>query len=234
MVGVRSADDTDTHWLDPKLAAQQKSLQNAFKGLNVYVINRSVVGRRVLVEVEDMSHPPVYQLVDFEKGRADVVAEAYPALDPAALGTVRYFKYLARDGTSIPTYLTLPPGRAATNLPVVILPHGGPAARDVAEFDWLSQFLATRGYAVLQPQFRGSTGFGEEFRKAGIRQWGGLMQDDVSDGVDTSSQRASRIRAASASPERVTAGMPRSRAPLSPPTSTRAPPASMASLTCRR
>jgi dipeptidyl aminopeptidase/acylaminoacyl peptidase len=183
VVGIRSSDNTDTHWLDPTLAKQQKSLQNAFKGLDVYVIDRSVVGRRVLVQVENMSSPPVYQLVDFEQRRADIVAEAYPGLDPAALGTVRYFKYKARDGTPIPAYLTLPPGRAATDLPVVILPHGGPRARDVAEFDWLPQFLATRGYAVLQPQFRGSTGYGEAWEKAGYQQWGGLMQDDVSDGV---------------------------------------------------
>jgi len=183
VVGVRSSDNAVAHWLDPVLATQQQSLQKAFKGLDVHVIDRSVVGRRVLVQVEDMSSPPVYQLVDFEQRRADIVAEAYPGLDPAALGTVRYFKYNARDGTPIPAYLTLPPGRAATDLPVVILPHGGPRARDVAEFDWLPQFLATRGYAVLQPQFRGSTGYGEAFEKAGYRQWGGLMQDDVSDGV---------------------------------------------------
>ena len=77
----------------------------------------------------------------------------------------------------------MPPGAATKDLPVVILPHGGPESRDVAEFDWLSQFLASRGYAVLQPQFRGSVGYGEKFRQAGYRQWGGLMQDDVSDGV---------------------------------------------------
>ena len=183
VVGVRTSDYTETFWLDSRRGAEQKSLQNAFKGLNVYAIERSVVGRRVLVEVEDMSHPPVYQLVDFEQGRADVVAEAYPALDPAALGTVQYIKYLARDGKSIPAYLTMPPGGVTANLPVVVLPHGGPADRDVAVFDWLTQFIASRGYAVLQPQFRGSTGFGEEYRKAGYRQWGGLMQDDVSDGV---------------------------------------------------
>ena len=110
VVGVRSSDNTDTHWLDPALAAQQKSLQNAFKGLDVHVIDRSVVGRRVLVQVENMSSPPVYQLVDFEQRRADIVAEAYPGLDPAALGTVRYFKYNARDGKPIPAYLTLPSG----------------------------------------------------------------------------------------------------------------------------
>jgi dipeptidyl aminopeptidase/acylaminoacyl peptidase len=66
---------------------------------------------------------------------------------------------------------------------MVVLPHGGPESRDARAFDWLAQFLASRGYAVLQPQFRGSTGYGEAHRKAGYRQWGRLMQDDVSDGV---------------------------------------------------
>jgi dipeptidyl aminopeptidase/acylaminoacyl peptidase len=183
VVGVRSTDSKETHWFDPKLAAQQKALEKAFAGRNVHVLDRSVIGRRVLVAVEHTSHPPVYQLVDFDQGRADVVAEAYPAIDPATLGSVSYIRYLARDGQSIPAYLTLPPGRTAKDLPLVILPHGGPMLRDKPEFDWLSQFLATRGYAVLQPQFRGSTGYGEAFRKAGIKQWGGLMQDDVTDGV---------------------------------------------------
>jgi dipeptidyl aminopeptidase/acylaminoacyl peptidase len=183
VVAVHGPDDSKVHWFDPKFEAQQKSLQNAFKGMNVTVLDRSVVGRRVLVEVDSKSSPPVYQLVDFDQRRADIVAEAYPGLDPAALGQVTYFEYLARDGTSIPAYLTLPPGRPAKDLPVVIMPHGGPESRDDPDFDWMAQFLATRGYAVLQPQFRGSTGYGEKFRMAGYRQWGGLMQDDVSDGV---------------------------------------------------
>ena len=183
VVGVQGTTQVGTHWFDPKFASQHKSLQNAFKGQRVTVLDRSVVGRRVLVEVESLSHPPVYQLVDFEQGRADIVAEAYPGLDPAALGVVSQIKYLARDGTPIPAYLTLPPGKTAKDLPVVILPHGGPESRDLDTFDWLPQFLATRGYAVLQPQFRGSVGYGEAFRLAGYRQWGGLMQDDVSDGV---------------------------------------------------
>ena len=183
IVGVQGASQVETRWFDPKFASQEKSLRSAFKGLQVNVLDRSSVGRRVLVEVTSPSYPPVYQLVDFDKGQADIVAEAYPGLDPAALGQVSQITYLARDGTPIPAFLTLPPGKAGKDLPVVILPHGGPEWRDSFEFDWLPQFLATRGYAVLQPQFRGSIGFGEAFRLAGYRQWGGLMQDDVTDGV---------------------------------------------------
>jgi dipeptidyl aminopeptidase/acylaminoacyl peptidase len=101
----------------------------------------------------------------------------------APLGEVREFTYKARDGYEIPAFVTLPAGAGDKQLPMVVLPHGGPESRDVRCFDWLAQFLASRGYAVLQPQFRGSTGYGEAHRKAGYRQWGRLMQDDVTDGV---------------------------------------------------
>ena len=99
------------------------------------------------------------------------------------LGEFKEISYKARDGTVIPAYLTRPAGKSDTPGPLIVLPHGGPNARDYPQFDWIVQFLASRGYAVLQPQFRGSTGFGDAFREAGYRQWGGLMQDDVTDGV---------------------------------------------------
>jgi dipeptidyl aminopeptidase/acylaminoacyl peptidase len=95
--------------------------------------------------------------------------------------------YQARDGLSIPAYVTLPPSidglEEARNLPFVVLPHGGPTARDFLEFDWLSQFLAHQGFGVLQMNFRGSAGYGETFRAAGDRQWGQAMQDDITDGT---------------------------------------------------
>src|SRR5262249_29699108 len=149
----------------------------------VTVYGRSANGQRAVARVEGPAHPPVYYLVDFAAHKADIVGEEYPALANVPLGEVRAITYKARDGTLIPGYLTLPPGASDKNLPLIVLPHGGPEARDDYRFDWLAQFIAVRGYAVLQPQFRGSTGFGEAFRRAGYRQWGGLMQDDVSDGV---------------------------------------------------
>jgi len=184
VIGVRSGGLNPTvHWLDPKIAAQNRALTSAFSGRRVHVIDRAASGQRVLAVVDSPSRPAVYQFVDFDKSRADIIGEAYPALAKAALGEVRFIHYPARDGTSIPAYLSLPPGSDGKNLPLVVLPHGGPEYRDGDDFDYLVQFLATRGYAVLQPQFRGSTGFGDAFRKAGYRQWGGLMQDDVTDGV---------------------------------------------------
>jgi dipeptidyl aminopeptidase/acylaminoacyl peptidase len=88
------------------------------------------------------------------------------------------------DGRDIPAYLTIPPETKPESLPLVVLPHDGPESRDLPVFDWLAQFLATRGYAVLQPQFRGSTGFGQAHQSAGYQQWGGSMQDDLTDGVN--------------------------------------------------
>jgi dipeptidyl aminopeptidase/acylaminoacyl peptidase len=93
------------------------------------------------------------------------------------------YPYKARDGLEIPAYLTLPPGRAPKNLPAVVYPHGGPDERDAIGFDYWAQFMANRGYAVLQPNFRGSSGYGAKFTEAGLRQWGLKMQDDISDGV---------------------------------------------------
>ncbi len=95
----------------------------------------------------------------------------------------RLIHYPAADGLSIPAYLTLPAGGVAKKLPLVVLVHGGPGACDEAGFDWWSQALASRGYVVLQPQFRGSTGFGEGLHTSGCGEWGRKMQTDLSDGV---------------------------------------------------
>jgi dienelactone hydrolase len=92
-------------------------------------------------------------------------------------------RYKSSDGLEIPAYLTLPKGVPAKNLPMVLVPHGGPWARDTWGYDGMAQFLANRGYAVLQPNFRGSTGYGEKFLNAGNKQWGDLMQDDLTWGV---------------------------------------------------
>src|SRR5690606_34346161 len=107
----------------------------------------------------------------------------YPGVPAAAMGVVKYVTYPAADGLSIPAHLTLPPGREAKGLPLVVLPHGGPQARDEPGFDYWAQLLASRGYAVLQPQFRGSTGFGVSHLEAGYGEWGRKMQSDLTDGV---------------------------------------------------
>jgi len=175
--------EQELRWLDKDSEKRFRRVAGAFKGKRVAVYGRSEDGQRVLAHVDAPSSPPVYYFVDFSKGTADTVGEAYPALIDVKLGEVRSISYAARDGAMVPAYLTIPPGSDGKNLPLVVLPHGGPEARDDYAFDWWAQFLAVRGYAVLQPQFRGSTGFGAAWAAAGRRQWGGLMQDDVTDGV---------------------------------------------------
>jgi dipeptidyl aminopeptidase/acylaminoacyl peptidase len=170
-------------WMDATAEARHKALSRTFAGRGVSIYGRSADGSRVLARVGSHSAPVVYYLVDFSKGTADIVGDDYPALEKAPLGEVRTISYKARDGYAVPAYVTIPPGEKPENLPLVVMPHGGPESRDEQQFDPFAQFIASRGYAVLQPQFRGSTGFGEAHRKAGYRQWGGLMQDDVTDGV---------------------------------------------------
>jgi len=110
---------------------------------------------------------------------------ARPWIDPKQMGPVSYVTYTARDGMRIGAYLTVPVGfNKASPPPFVVLPHGGPWAKDNWQFDAEAQFLANRGYAVLQPNFRGSTGYGAQHLRASYKQWGGTMTDDIIDGVE--------------------------------------------------
>jgi dipeptidyl aminopeptidase/acylaminoacyl peptidase len=171
IVGVYvSGNVARVHWLDPSAQHRYDVLEHSFAGRQVEVYGWTADGMKTIALVQTPSSPPVYYLVDFSTHRADIAGEEYPALAGVPLGDVKQIEYKARDGAGAP-------------VPLVVLPHGGPQARDYLAFDWLVQFLASRGYAVLQPQFRGSTGFGDAFQEAGYRQWGGLMQDDVTDGV---------------------------------------------------
>jgi len=183
-VGVKRGGQNGAYfWWDADAERLDRSMSASFPGKNASVESRSQDSRRVIARVGGPSSPTMYYLVDFGAKKADIIGEEYPALASATLGEVRMLTYKAHDGAEVPAYLTLPPGSDGKNLPLVLFPHGGPEARDDYVFDWFAQFLASRGYAVLQPQFRGSTGFGEAWRKAGYRQWGLLMQDDVNDGV---------------------------------------------------
>ena len=135
---------------------------------------------RFLVRVSGPSTAPVWYLYDKPRKNVSLLAEEYPQLKDAALGQMSFTTYKERDGLSIPAFVTLPPGAATgAKLPLVVLPHGGPAARDAYDFDYLAQFIASRGYVVLQPQFRGSTDFGDALEDAGRGEWGGKVQTDL-------------------------------------------------------
>ena len=181
---VTEADRRTYHWLDPEIGAVHAKLSRAFKGKHVYLANWSKDRTRFVIEVSAPDAPPTWLLFDNKTNQASPIGDYYPELAAAQFGKVSWFTYKARDGLEIPAYLTLPPGAAsAAKLPLIVMPHGGPAARDDEGFYWWSQFLASRGYAVLRPQFRGSSGFGRAFEKAGEHEWAGKMQTDLLDGI---------------------------------------------------
>ena len=125
-----------------------------------------------------------YYLLNVEAGELNGIGSAYPEIAADQVAPIRPITYAAADGLEIPGYLTTPPGiEDPKNLPLVVLAHGGPASRDYLGFDWWAQALASRGFAVLQPNFRGSEGYGEDFTEAGYGEWGRKMQTDLSDGV---------------------------------------------------
>lgn len=184
VVGVRLGGmQRPWQWIDAAYGKRCAALNRTFAGRSAEITSRSADNKRVVVRVSSGTQAPVYYLVDYGAKTADIVGEAYPALANVTGGTLRNYAYKSRDGADLGAYLTIPPGAIEKNLPLVVLPHGGPEARDEPDFDWLSQFLASRGYAVLRPQFRGSTGFGRDYVLAGRGQWGLRMQDDVTDAV---------------------------------------------------
>lgn len=178
------AEKSAVQWLDPEVGAAHGVLSRAFKGRQVTLAGWSVDRTRFMARVSSPSAPGGWYLYDRTRKEVSPLGEEYPELKDATFGTTRWMTYKARDGLEIPAYVTRPPGAApGARLPLIVLPHGGPAARDDYDFDYLAQFLATRGYVVLQPQFRGSAGFGDAFQEAGRGEWGGKVQTDLLDGV---------------------------------------------------
>lgn len=182
--GGRTDEDGERYeFLDPQASRRWRSVERAFKDKAPKLVSWNDALSRVVV-FTDTGDAGQYQLVDFDRGEANILADAYPGIAPEQVGAVRSIHYAARDGLGISGYLTLPPGASEpSGLPLVVLAHGGPASRDVAGFDWWAQALASRGYAVLQANFRGSTGYGRAFLEAGYGEWGRKMQTDLSDGV---------------------------------------------------
>lgn len=157
-----------------------ESVQRAFPGQTVRVTSRTDDGRVVLLHVSSDVNPGEYYLMDTVAMKADFLQASRKWIDPRAMRPKEPFGLRARDGLDLHGYLTRPAGAAP--YPLVVLPHGGPhGIRDHWDFDSEVQLLANRGYAVLQLNFRGSGGYGPGFEKAGYREWGGRMQDDLTD-----------------------------------------------------
>jgi len=139
--------------------------------------------RKVLVFTEGAGDAGTYYFFDFTTGDYKEIGSAYPDLPGDWVAQKAYIQYKAADGLDIPAWVTLPPHREAKNCPLVVLPHGGPEAFDAGEFDWISQAIASRGYVVLQPNYRGSSGYGKDYTAKGYGEFGRKMQTDLSDGV---------------------------------------------------
>lgn len=185
VVGVRYEDSRwHTYWADPALKALQEKLNKALPNTDNRILGDPDRDKRMLIWSGGAANPGSYFLFDQTKHTLSPVVTPYSKIPDDKLADVKPIHYVARDGLTIQGYLTIPKGKEAKSLPLILLPHGGPFSRDDWEYDPLVQFLANRGYAVLQPQFRGSTGYGKDLVSRGYGEWGRKMQDDLDDGVD--------------------------------------------------
>lgn len=180
-----SYDDERTriYWKDKAFEADYKNLQKQLPGKEIGFGSSTRDEKLWIIYANADTDPGTTYLFDRTTKKLTLQYQSRDKLNRAYLASMTPVKYPSSDGLPIPAYLTLPKGVAAKNLPAVILPHGGPWARDSWGYDAFAQFLANRGYAVLQPNFRGSTGYGKKFIDAGNKQWGDKMQDDITWGA---------------------------------------------------
>jgi dipeptidyl aminopeptidase/acylaminoacyl peptidase len=184
VVGASFATDKrEAQFFDPELKRVAASLSKALPGLPlVRIVDASTDENKLLLWAGSDKDPGRYYVFDRKAKALNEIMLSRPELEGAVLAEQKAITFKAADGTEIPAYLTLPPGSTGKNLPAIVMPHGGPGARDEWGFDWLSQFFASRGYAVLQPNFRGSAGYGESwFVDNGFKSWK-IAIGDVNDG----------------------------------------------------
>lgn len=186
MMGASRATDKGRVYAfsDPTAAALWARVIQTFAGRSPELIGWSDDLRKAVVYSSGPRDPGSYYVLDIDAGSALRVGGSYEAIKADQVAPVRAVAYAAADGLEIHGYLTTPPGvQDPKDLPLVVLPHGGPESHDTLSFDWWAQALASRGYAVLQPNFRGSTNADDAFKEAGYGEWGRKMQTDLSDGV---------------------------------------------------
>ncbi|KPL67906.1 hypothetical protein SZ64_07110 [Erythrobacter sp. SG61-1L] len=170
-------------FFDPVWNERAQKVARAFSKFDFSIEGWNDTFTQVLVRTSGTGDSGTWYLVDIDQLRAEAIGRERPAIGSDQVGPVSVFAYKAQDGLEMDGILTVPPGREAKSLPVVVFPHGGPAGFDRAEFDWWAQAFASRGYAVFQPNFRGSTHREAAFRNAGYGEWGRKMQTDLSDGL---------------------------------------------------
>ncbi|GJL90809.1 S9 family peptidase [Hyphococcus sp.] len=184
VTGVRYIDDmARTHHLNEADRTMQENLRKAIPGSAPIIISKSADGNRLIVKVTYSDHPPQFYLFDKQARSLGMVAATYALLDGTVAAKKEKYEYTTADGMKIPGYLTVPAGAVKQNMPMIVLPHGGPNSRSDQAFDYWSFFYAARGYLVYEPNFRGSEGYGRQFLSAGYGEWGRKMQDDITHGV---------------------------------------------------
>ena len=171
-------------WLDEDLKEIQTGLDKTLGSGNGRIISWNRDRTRLLVEVGTPSQAGALYYWDTSKESMQRIGWNNFALQNRTLSPVSTVEYKARDGTPIEAVVTLPRGRQHKGLPLIVMPHGGPEARDSEAYDWWVQFLAEQGYAVIQPNYRGSSGYGKAFTDLGKGEWGLKMQDDLIDGIE--------------------------------------------------
>jgi dipeptidyl aminopeptidase/acylaminoacyl peptidase len=171
------------YWKDKAFEADYKHLQKQLPGKEIGFGSSTKDEKLWLISANADTDPGATYLYDRTTKKLTLQYQVREKLNRTYLAPMKAVRYKSSDGLEIPAYLTLPKGVAAKNLPAVIVPHGGPWYRDSWGYDAFAQFLANRGYAVLQPNFRGSTGYGKKFIDAGNKQWGDKMQDDITWGA---------------------------------------------------
>lgn len=182
LLGLRYLTDTSrVKWFDREFAAHQGAVDRAMPDTVNLLVGMSTDEKRLLWYSFSDQHPGEYSLLDLERRKLTLLATRMPWVKPAQMAPMLLVKYAARDGLEIHGYLTVPVGHERKGLPLVLLVHGGPWARDVWGYDPLVQLLANRGYAVLQMNYRGSVGYGEELFRKAKRQIGREIQDDIED-----------------------------------------------------
>ena len=178
-----NSNDPQVKLFDPALQAKYDKAKRPFAGERINLSSYSANLDKLLLYTQGAQDSGTYFLVDIPARKAEAIGWSYPTIMQADVGAVSMFAYKAQDGLDLDGVLTLPPGPARKNLPLIVMPHRGPVLHDSVEFDWWAQALASRGYAVFQPNFRGSSGYGKAFEDAGHGEWGRKMQTDITDGV---------------------------------------------------
>lgn len=179
---IYEEDNFINKYFDPDQQKNYDNIRNSLDGYGFHIVSNDKANNNAIIQAYGPDLPAAYYLYNRTKDSLTFYDEAYSRLKSSDLGKGATVTFLSRDNARIRMYLILPPGyEPGKKYPLVVMPHGGPQARDYITYDDFAAFIASQGYLVARPNFRGSTGYGLEFEKAGYKQWGGIMQDDLQD-----------------------------------------------------